>query len=67
MVLRKTNVRSAKNYFSIQFYVEYEMNVLKWCINCPLQSKNLNELLSLAGMRKSTESYKPLRVSEIKR
>ena len=43
------------------------MNVLKWCMNRPLQAKNLNELLSLAGMRTSTESYKPLRVSEIKK
>ena len=33
----------------------------------PLQARHLDELLNLAGIRKTTECYKPLRLSEIKK
>ena len=51
----------------IKGFSSNEMNVLKWCMNRPQQAKNLNELLQMAGIRKTTECYKSLRLSEVKK
>ena len=40
-----------------------QINVLKWCINRPLQARKLSDLTDLAGL--VTGVYKPLRQSQI--
>ena len=41
--------------------------MLKWCLNRPHQAKNFDSLLCFVDLNKTSEVYKPLRESEIKK
>ena len=49
----------------VKYFAANQEFLRKWCLNRPIQARNLNALNEMAGVQRQTEMYKPLRPSQI--
>ena len=57
--------RDAKTSGGVKAFATDSSSVLKWCLNRSQQAQNTRELNSVTGLGENTDSYKPLRPSQI--